>query len=327
MNHRERLENCLANGPIDRPPVSLWRHFPVDDQSAESLAIATLNFQRTFDFDFVKVTPASSFCIKDWGAQDVWQGATEGTRDYTSRVIHNPEDWTSLPVLDPSSGFLAEQLACLRLITRELGSAVPVIQTIFNPLSQAKNLVGKKNLIIHLRKYPDAVLAGLETITESTLRFIKSANNTGIAGIFYAVQHAQFGLLTVDEYTRFGREYDLQILDMASDLWLNVLHIHGNDVMFDLLSDYPVAVFNWHDRDTYPLLVEGQQRASGVVCGGLQRERTLVLGSPSSVITEATDAIQSTGGKGFILGTGCVVPIIAPYGNIMAARQSVENPS
>lgn len=324
LNHRERMENCLTNGPLDRPPVALWRHFPVDDQVAENLAIATINFQKTFDFDFVKVTPASSFCIRDWGVQDEWRGATEGTRDYTKRVIQNPEDWEKLSVLDPNQGHLAKQLKCLRLITRDLGSEVPVIQTIFNPLSQAKNLVGKDALLVHLRQYPDAVHTGLKIITETTQRFIEQAKNTDIAGIFFAVQHAQFGLMSIDEYTHFGRYYDLQILNLASDLWLNILHLHGDDVMFDQLMDYPVQIHNWHDRDTYPSLRVGKQHSGRVVCGGLQRESIMVLGTPESVEAEALDAVQSTEGKGFVLGTGCVVPITAPYGNIMAARKSVE---
>lgn len=296
----------------------------MDDQSAENLAVATINFQRTFDFDLVKVTPASSFCIKDWGAQDQWHGATEGTREYTHRVIQTPEDWDKITILDPNEGQLGEQLKCLRMITSELGSDVPVIQTIFNPLSQAKNLVGKETLLVHLRQFPDAVHTGLKIIAESTQRFIEDAKETGIAGIFFAVQHAQFGVMSLDEYTQFGRHYDLQILNSVGDLWLNMLHLHGENVMFTQLMDYPVEILNWHDRDTFPCLDDGKQLSDHVVCGGLQREKTMVLGTPESVEKEAREAIQVTDGKRFILGTGCVVPIIAPYGNIMAARKSVE---
>ena len=31
------------------PPVALWRHFPVDDQSPDRLAAAIMNYQTTFD--------------------------------------------------------------------------------------------------------------------------------------------------------------------------------------------------------------------------------------------------------------------------------------
>lgn len=323
-SHRERLETCLANATPDRPPVALWRHFPVDDQSAERLAAATLNFQNSFDFDFVKVTPASSFCLKDWGVADKWNGATEGTRDYINRVIQSPDDWLKLPELDPNKGYMGEQLKCLKFLTAELGPHTPVIQTIFNPLSQAKNLIGKENLLVHLRLYPDALHSGLQKITNTTKRFIDAATETGIAGIFFAVQHAQYNLLSSTEFDEFGKDYDLQLLNPLDKLWFNLLHIHGTNIMFDTFLNYPIQVINWHDRETFPTLHQAKSIYNGVVCGGLQRERTIVLGSPEEIKEEAIEAIAQTDGQRFILGTGCVVPVTAPYGNILAVRKSIE---
>jgi uroporphyrinogen decarboxylase len=324
ITHRERLETCLSGGKPDRIPVALWRHFPVDDQDPERLAKAAVNFQANFDFDLVKFTPASSFCLKDWGSQDEWRGDSEGTRDYTHNVIQEPEDWKRLAMLDPYQGFLGDQLRSLKLLVDELGPDVPVIQTIFNPLSQAKNLIGKGRLINHIRQYPNAVLDGLKTITKTTLKFVEAASESGIAGLFFAIQHAQYGLLTRKEYRTFGMDFDLQVLQPAADLWLNVMHLHGEDVMFDLLLDYPVQVINWHDRETPPNLKDASERFPGVLCGGLRRIETMVLGTPEKVIEEASDAISQTNGLRFILGTGCVTPITAPYGNILAARKSVE---
>jgi uroporphyrinogen decarboxylase len=296
----------------------------VDDQTPEGLAAATLDFQQAYDFDLVKVTPASSFCLKDWGVEDTWSGATEGTREYTSRRIRKPEDWGQLEVLDPYNGYLSNQLTCLELLTSKLEPKVPIIQTIFNPLSQAKNLAGGNQLITDLRKYPGAVHEGLRVITESTLQFIETASKTGIAGIFYALQHASYTQLNEQEYQEFGCAYDLVILEAVRGMWLNMLHLHGDEVMFDLVADYPVQVINWHDRDTEPSLTEAKKRFAGVVCGGLQREDTMVLGTPERVTAEATDAILATGGERFILGTGCVLPTIAPRANISAARRAVE---
>jgi uroporphyrinogen decarboxylase len=167
-------------------------------------------------------------------------------------------------------------------------------------------------------------MAGLKTIAESTQRFVEAASQIGIAGIFYAVQHAQYGLLTESEYETFGRAYDLPVLEPAGDLWLKMLHLHGEHVMFDCFLDYPVAVINWHDQETWPSLVEAQARFSGVACGGLKRWETMVLGTPERVAAEVKEAILATGGRRFILGTGCVLPIVAPSGNILAARRSVE---
>jgi uroporphyrinogen decarboxylase len=324
MTHRERLEACLRGDAPDRTPIALWRHSPVDDQTPGELAASTLHFQRTYDFDLVKVTPASSYSVKDWGVIDEWRGASEGTRDYLHTVINDPEDWERLTVLDPRKEYLAASLACLKMLGKELGSDTPILQTVFNPLSVAKHLAGNAKLLVHMRQYPDAVHAGLKTITESICIYIEEASKNGIAGIFFAVQHAQLGLLSEMEYRIFGREYDLQVLEPAQVLWLNMLHLHGSDVMFELLSSYPLQIINWHDQETPPSLAEGLSRFPGVVCGGLERVKTMVLGTPEKVALQAGQAIDASGGRRFILGTGCVLPIIAPHGNIIAACQSVE---
>lgn len=321
--HRERIQACLNHAIIDRPPVALWRHFPVDDQDPKSLAEATLLFQHTYDFDLVKVTPASSFCVKDWGVEDRWNGHTEGTRHYTRRIVQQPRDWEALPELDPSAGHLASQLDCLRYVRAELGPESPLLQTVFNPLSQAKNLAGNDVLLAHLRLYPEAVMKGLATIAETTRRFVEACLDTGIDGVFFAIQHAQANLLSVEEYELYSLPYDQKALEPAQELWCNLLHLHGHDVYFSPVNSLNTQIVNWHDRETPPTLAEGLTRFSGVVCGGM-RQDTLVYGTPEQVREEAADALQQTDRTRFILGTGCVVPIIASHGNISAARKSVE---
>jgi uroporphyrinogen decarboxylase len=321
ITHKERIQACINNKELDRPPVALWRHFPVDDQSPESLAAATLNFQQTYDFDLVKVTPASSFCVKDWGVEDQWMGDTEGTRRYAKHVIENPRDWESLPSLEPNSPHLAAQLACLRLIRAELGPDTPLLQTVFSPLAQAKYLAGNDKLLSHLRLYPDAVMRGLATIAETTRRFVEACLDTGIDGVFYAIQHAQASLLTLEEYETLGLPYDQKVLEPAQELWCNLLHLHGHDVYFPILDSFNFPIVNWHDRETYPSLTEAQTLFEGVMCGGM-RQDTLVYKDQAEVREEAADAMRQTNGKRFILGTGCVVPIIASHGNILAAREA-----
>lgn len=317
--HRERVIATLRGDPTDRVPVALWRHFPVDDQDPESLAAAQVAFQRTYDFDLVKVTPASSFCLKDWGVDDVWEGDTEGTRRYTNSVVSKPADWERLPQLEPSAPHLAAQLACLRRIRHELGPDTPILQTVFSPLAQARHLAGEELLLAHLRSAPVALEAGLKTIAASTRAFIEAAVQTGIDGIFYAVQHAQAAVLTPAEFLRFGRAFDLEVVSATAALWFNILHLHGENVYFHAVSDYPVQAINWHDRDTPPSLALARQAFRGVLCGGLGRE-TLVLKTPNDIRSEAADAIKQVDGRGLILSTGCVVPIIAPHGNLAAAR-------
>src|SRR5688572_22091650 len=214
--HKERIQTILSGKKPDRPAVALWRHFPVDDQRPDALAAATLNFQQVYDFDIVKVTPASSFAVRDWGVEDEWTGDTEGTRRYTKRVVNKPGDWDKLAVRDLTSIHLARQLACLRLIREKLSPDTPLIQTIFSPMAQAKNLAGNETLIAHIRQHPEAVMKGLETIAQTTKKFVEAVVETGVDGIFYAIQHAQASLLALDEYKLFALLHDQNVLQMQT---------------------------------------------------------------------------------------------------------------
>ncbi|MEN4012718.1 MAG: uroporphyrinogen decarboxylase family protein [Bellilinea sp.] len=325
LTHRQRMEAVLGEKKTDRTPVSLWRHFPVDDQTPGGLAAAIASFQKLYDFDFIKVTPASSYCIKDWGAMDIWRGSPEGTREYIEPVINRFDDWRQLKPLNPRVGWLGKSIESLKFLINEFSPHTPIIQTIFSPLSQAKNLVGKDNLLYHLRACPEALHLGLETITTSTLEYIEEIKKIGVDGIFFAIQHAQFDLLSIPEFEAFCRHYDLKTLRNATDFWLNIGHVHGENILFDQVMDYPVNILNWHDRQTSPTLAEAQHRYKGTVCGGLKQWETMLLGDKQAVVKEAKDAIRQTNGFRFVLGTGCVIPITTPHGNILAARRAVDN--
>jgi uroporphyrinogen decarboxylase len=323
MTRRERLLATVAGAPTDRIAVALWRHFPGDDQRPADLADATLTWQKQYDWDFIKVSPASSFCLVDWGIQTRFGGGDEGTREYLNTVIKSPEDWTNLPVLDPRAGALGGQLQCLALIQDAVRAEVPFIQTIFSPLAQARHLAGPEQLPLQLRRHPRQVHAGLETVTLSTIAFIEACKTFGIAGIYYAVQGASFGVLSEAEYREFGEPYDRRILAAATDCWFNMVHLHGADVMFDLVARYPGQALNWHDRETAPSLGEGMKRFRGAVSGGLEHWHDVLRGDPDQIRARAADAVAQTGGRRLILSSGCVAPCNAPFSNLRAVRQAV----
>lgn len=316
---RERLEAAISGEKVDRLPVALWRHWPGDDQDAEALARAHVEWQQRYDWDLIKVSPASSYCLVDWGVEDRWVGEVEGTREYTRRVVHDLEDWRRLTPLDPKKGMLATQIRALQLIREALGPEVPILATIFSPLSQAKNLAGQERMLQHMRSDPETFVEGLRTIMESTMRYIEAAERVGVSGIFYAIQHARYALLGPVEYKSFGQPFDERILAEASDLDLNMIHLHGEGVIFDMVADYDVPLLNWHDRDSGVTLAQGLEQFSGAASGGVSRE-TMHIGTAQAVLAEARDALEQSERRHLVLGTGCVIMTNTPTGNIQALR-------
>ncbi len=324
MTRRERLAATIAGEPVDRVAVALWRHFPGDDQRPADLAAAQLVWQKQYDWDFIKVSPASSFHVVDWGVEDAWRGGNEGSRVYTRRVISEPEDWARLRPLGPTEGRQGAQLHCLELIHAAVGAEAPFIQTVFSPLAQARYLAGQERLLTHLRQAPEQVKAALEMLAARTVGFVEALKATGAAGVYYAIQLASYQELSEAEYRAFGEPYDRRVLEAAGDLWLNLLHLHGPDPMFDLVAAYPAPALNWHDRESRPSLGEGQKRFTGAVCGGLEHWDDLLFGDPDQVRARVADAIQQTGGQRLIVSSGCVAPVNAPFSNLRAVREAVE---
>lgn len=327
MKKRERLEKTFAGEAVDRVPVALWRHWPGDDQRAADLARSTAEFQNTYDWDFVKVTAASNYSVTDYGVQDEWQGNLEGTRSTTRFVINRSLDWTDLRPLDPTRGALGRHLECLRLLPEGLqDSETPILMTIFSPLVQAKHAAGRETLLRHMRTNPDRLHTGLNVFTESTLRFINELRRTSIAGIFYAIQHASYDQMSVEEYQQFGLPYDRKILEaLPSNWWFNMVHLHGQVPMFQFATQFNVPAVNWHDQDTEPDLLKGRSQITGAACGGLSQWSHLHQGTPHTIKDAVREAITLTNGRRLILSTGCVTLVTSPVSNIRAVREAVES--
>jgi uroporphyrinogen decarboxylase len=323
MPKRDRLAAAIRGEETDRPLVALWRHFPTDDLDAEQLALSAIAFQTQHDWDFIKLTPTSSYSVEDWGCRVAYRGHPEGTSEYIARPIRTPHDWARLEPLDPHGGALGQQLAAIRRARELAGPDIPIIETIFSPISQAKNLIGDGLELVHLRRHPVELQHALDVIAETTARFVAAALEAGADGIFYAMQRASADVMSEREYREVGRPLDLRILEAARGGGFNLLHLHGLNTYFDLVVDYPAHALNWHDRDTGPSLAEGARRFPGMVVGGLS-QRDMVEGMPQSIRNLARETIDSMGGRRLCLSTGCVMQTVTPWGNIRALRGAVE---
>jgi uroporphyrinogen decarboxylase len=325
VNKRERVLAALHGEPVDRPPVTLWRHFHRQDQTSEGLAHATLGFARRYDLDLVKVTPSGLYAIEDWGASISQSGDDDAPPRLKRPVIETPEGWRRLAGLAVDHGSLGRGLQAVRAIGAGLGrdDAPPLLMTIFSPLTLAYKLAGDA-MLQHLRQRPADLHFGLATIAETVARYSLAALAAGADGIFFAAQLARPSLLTADEYSAFGERYDRIVLEyLAPQKKLIILHLHGKDIFFDLANRYPVAAVSWHDREASPSLREAQEQTSRALMAGLERD-LLANGSPEEVTEQVRDARQQTGGQRLILSSNCVLHPATPDANLQAAVRAAH---
>ena len=322
MDRHQRIKAALRREPVDRVPLSLWRHFHREDRVPQKLAEATLSLAREYDLDLVKLTPCGLYAVEDWaGARIVFPG-TDHDAPYLPRpAVASPDGWRRLPVLDPATGALGRELEAVRLVAAGLGGETPFLMTVFSPLTLAYKLAGEA-VVEHLRQHPADLHAGLETIAGTTARLARAALQAGADGLFFATQLAGHRWLTRSEYSEFGERYDLAVLEAVTASKITVLHLHGQDIFFDLANRYPIHAVSWHDRETAPSLTGARQLTDRSFITGLDRD-LLGAGPTAAIQVQVREAVAQTGGRGLVLAPSCVIPTTAPAAHLQAVRDAL----
>jgi uroporphyrinogen decarboxylase len=320
MNKQQRVYEAFEGQPVDQVPLSLWRHFHKQDQTPIGLAAATLAFYEKYDFDLIKLTPSGFYAIEDWGAKIALSRDDDQPPNLKRPVIRKPEDWQQLTTLSINDGSYGEALEAITLVTAQLEKDdAPILMTIFSPLTLAYKLAGEV-LLAHLVDYPTEVHIGLATIAETTSRFAEAALKAGADGIFFASQLSRSDLLTEEMCHDFVVCYDLIALERVKSRPAPLaLHLHGKNIYFDTVNEYPVHAVSWHNHDTSPSLAEALELTDKTLMTGLDRT-LLEHGHPEQIATQVNEAIEQTGGQRLILAPACVIPTSTAPANLEAVR-------
>ena len=326
LSKLERLKRTIAGRKVDRLPVAFWRHFLNEETSRDGLVQAMLRWQKTYDWDFLKINPRACYHVQDWGNQYEFSGNEHIAPVLVQCAVRGPDGFRRLAPLTDSP-VLAEHLAAVRDIVVALGRDVPALMTVFGPMSIAAELAGGPQDLAHLiQKDPAAVHAGLRTITDTFAAFAARCVEAGAAGIFLATTHCATRInFTVAQYETFGRPYDLEVLRAVKAAPLNLLHVCKAKAMVRELADYPVPLINWDTADpTNPGLAEMAALAPDkALVGGLDRDRFQEAGACGALLAAVDEARKAMGRRPFVLGSTCTLNTRSDPEVIMAVRESV----
>lgn len=337
MNREERVRAVLAGKEPDRIPASVWMHFSQYDQDPRSLAQVMVEFNEKYDYDFIKMMPFGAYTTPDWGSKlEIFCDKYKEV-EIIAPGINDVSDYTKLEVLPATYGTWGKTLQISQWVERLAKPNTPYMQTVFSPATTLKKLAGAR-FLTDIKEHPEAVHHALEIITETTINFVKANIEAGVSGFFFATQCASYDIMDDITFAEFCKPYDLRVINAYKDkTWFNTIHIHGLNTMFDTLSAYPLPVLNWHDRQTNPSLKEAREKSSKVFLGGL-REGPAIVGTalqydsimatktvtPEDIKAHIREAIDMVGGKGLLIGPGCVADPHSSEENLRAVRDAVE---
>ncbi len=309
MTKAERVMAAVQGDPVDRIPVCFWHHFKPEG-SGRKMAEATYDFfVNEFDLDIVKVMPDIPY-------------------PFPRKSIRSIDDWLLIEPIDPAtSRYVQQRIEAIELLRQSVGDETPIIMTSFSPLAEAMYFVETRDLLFeHMKTNPTVVHGALNTIANNLRVQMSAVMNAGADGYFFAIQGCSTAIMPEETYREFGRPYDLIALSGAVNGWLNILHVHGDqDLMFDMVLDYPVSVLSWSDRLAGPSLREARAKTSKCLMGGWHEFEALSNGPTAAIKKEAEDAIAQTNGSRFILANGCSVPDDTDHKWLREARELAES--
>ena len=328
MTPRERVLAALHGQPVDRVPLSFWLHNFATENSAQGLADETARLASTFAWDFLKPQSRAQCFAEMWGL--TYAPSRERAVPYTvtREPLGSAADVGGLRPGDPRHGALGEQLEALKAIRARVGPDIPIIWTVFSPLMVLPFLVrgGKPQALALLRSDPAAVEQGLAAIAETLAGYARACVAAGADGLFYATNVATRALMTGAECRRFQRPFDLTILSAVQDAPFNLLHVCGEEVLFDEFVDYPVTAFSWATVPGNPSLKDVQRRTGRAVVGGLPAKPQIASMTADALMARAREAIGEMAGRSLLLGPDCSINPDTPESLLHAVGGVVRTP-
>lgn len=335
MSPKERVNAFLSGQPMDRIPVAplLLNHparvlgVPVKqtNSNGELLGKAHVAAFRKYGQDFITILTCTANVSEAMGAKLFFPEDDVARLDQPG--MKSLDEVDDLRPADPyKDGRLPLYLEATELAVREVGHEVFVFTLPSGPFTVASQLRGVDSFMRELYKDPERIHKLLDVCTESIINFIDAIVKAG--GVPCLAEPVASGsLISKKVFREFNVPCLERIYERVHSYGLPaVIHICGNakpimepwlDSGPDLISvDWPTGLDWYADNygDRCPAL------------GNVTPADTMLLGTPEKVMAEARDCIEkgSRIKKGYILGTGCEVPLNSRPENILALVEAAR---
>lgn len=328
MNPLERMQAIADGRPFDRIPfvpllgdtaahiidttVSEYHH------SAKLMAEVEIAVYHRFGQDGVGVGPGYSGLAEALGTQ-----LNFPENDIPFVKAPALKEWRELDGLEPAnpkaSGRLPLFLEALQILKDKLGRAVPVGSCIGGPLTAAAFIRGTDQLLRDFIKNPAKVHTLMQLVTDSALLYIDAVLDLD-CNISIADPVASGTLISAKKFCEFVKPYLTQYAHrvQAKTGAGPMLHICGNTMrIWRDMAETGAATLS---LDNVVDLAKAKELVGNMVClmGNVDPINIIAKGSKEEIYAAVENCFIQAGDnpKGFILSSGCQIPIGTPLKNI-----------
>ncbi len=336
MTQWERIMAAVKGQPLDRAPVSFFGHNHPAERDTQTLVKHLIEQNEFFGWDFMKVQLPNTYYGKAWGCEYRWDETTSPTHGWITveGAVKSANDLKKIKELDPKKGIIGEQLKVIELLKSHFKDEIPLVHTIFTPLTVVKRLTGTEIRTTSevaltqrfMEEDPTAMHYALNAVCQTFAEYAKEAIRAGADGIFMTTTAWSLDTISEEKYKEFGRPYDLPIYEAAIDegASLNILHLCRDNIFLDLFVDYPVQIISYDSKsERNPDIDAVLNKTDKAFWGGIDHTTTLVNGPIENIFSEVHDALDISQGKRIIIGPGCSILPQTPKAHLHAAKDAI----
>lgn len=195
------------------------------------------------------------------------------------------------------------------------------------PFTAAASLRGTEHFLRDLHKQPEMAHRLLQLVTESALRYIDAVCDLGLKPSI-SEPTASGTLISAKQF----REFALPYLRIYADRIIQrcgsgpMLHICGNTShIWSDMTDTGASILS---LDNQIDLAEAKKTVGNRVClaGNVRPVETLMKGTREQVHAEAKQCLRKAhdNPKGYILSSGCALPLDTPPENVVALMDAAR---
>jgi uroporphyrinogen decarboxylase len=334
MTPKERIGAFLQGKPMDRlvcAPLILNHAAHVlgvkvieHAKSGETMGKAHVAAFRKYGQDMITLFSDTALLAEAMGTK-LYYPEDDAPR-FDEPAVKIASDVEKIAPADPQKdGRLPAQLEAIKICNEEVGDEVFVAYCLAAPFTTAALLRGTDLFARDLYRNPEMTHTLLKVSQETALNFIDAVAEAG--GIPAIVDPVATGsIISPPQFARFAAPYIKPLVERIHKIgYPAILHICGKThLLFEQMADTGANVLSLDRID----LAEAKNRVGDRVClmGNVTPAETLLNGTEEDVDAEVKECIRKAHDNpaGFILASGCEVPIDTPPENVLALMEAAR---